>query len=168
MNFILLDVQGFSSSKCFVLKEFAYSYVNEKYVHTIMFEPPFDWNLLSYADKKTNRYLTYYFHSLKWYDGLVPYRDIQSYLESTLQPDNSTLLVKGAEKQNWLQQLLPRAKIIDLTAYNCPALKKLTKMSSIPCANHSSLEIKNCAKHNVINLKNWCKINQSKLAFFLS
>ena len=60
-------------------------------------------------------------------DGLVPYRDLQSYLESTLQPLDSTLLVKGAMKQNWLQQVLPWAKIIDSAAYICLALKKLTR-----------------------------------------
>lgn len=151
MTLIVIDVQGFQNSKRFIFKEIAYSHIDGD-INVIMLAPPFDWNLLSIADKRTNRYLTYQYHGLHWYDGTTPYGDLSQYLELAL--NDSILLVKGLEKRQWLQQLLPRAKIIDLAEYNCPALKKLTKISS-PCLNHIFTRV--CAKNNVIALKKWCE-----------
>ena len=154
MNWKVVDVQSFKNSNSYIFKEFAYSNADDATV--IMFEPPFEWSLLSKADKKTNRYLTYHYHGLHWYDGNIPYRYLSSYLEAALRPNDSILLIKGAEKKHNLQKILPQANIVDLAEYGCPSLKKLSCAES--CINHN-LDNAKCAKRNVLMLTEWCKVN---------
>ena len=70
-----MDLQGFQVPiNEFVVKEIAVVDVKSDYYVTHLFEPPFDWNLLSAKYKCTNKWLTRNFRNLKWENGYFPFK----------------------------------------------------------------------------------------------
>ena len=158
----IADMHGFKHNHNFIFKEFACYDLSE--VKGVIFDKPFAWKSLNNMDRKTNRYLTYRFHGLRWNaKGDVPYDMLKVTLQSAL--DNSIILVKGADKIKWLSEFLPDARIIDLTLLGCPAFKNLPSVDYV-CENHIMDNI--CAIKQVLQLKDWCAKNEKEVLSYIN
>ena len=135
---LIADLHGFKHNHNFIFKEFASYDLSE--VKGVICDKSFTWKSLNNMDRKTNKYLTYRFHGLRWNaKGDVPYDMLKVTVQSSL--DNSIILVKRADKIEWLSEFLTDARIIDLTLLGCPAFKKLSAVDNI-CAIKQVLQLK--------------------------
>ena len=83
MNSIIIDFQGFKTGREFLCKEIAHISLRENDIepNVTIFQAPFKWHQLSLEDKRVNRFLKYKYNCLSWNDGIIPYRDLKTYLE---------------------------------------------------------------------------------------
>lgn len=151
MEFIV-DVQCFKRPvNNLVHKEVAIIPLAEDSIPTVLlFQPPYEWNFVSFKYKSENEWLERNYHGLSWESGEVSYGDLEEILKTHLK-NASKIHVKGLEKQKWLQQILPN--VFNLEDIGCPAFKKLNVQNA--CYNHSSITVPKCAASNVIALGNW-------------
>ena len=84
----------------FVLKELAALELNKnKAPHTILSEPPFDWNILPAEYKVTNSSLQRNYHGIPWDSENIPYIATGPIVRGILQRA-PTICVKGLENKS--------------------------------------------------------------------
>lgn len=101
-------------------KELVVLYANSLCPGQFLFKPPFPVNELTNYAVKQNNYCASTINGLNWSDGVAPYSEVENVL-NTLK--NFIIIVKGYEKQCFIQQYLKNSVIINFE--NCGSLKNL-------------------------------------------
>ena len=110
-------------------KVFAVTYFNGE-TRTRTFQPPFPWRLLDEKSKKTNSWLSKFYHGLQWRDGTIPYEQMESEVKRLLMefPD-ATIYVAGPEQKKCFGKI--NVQTVDLQdEFECPGLRKLNELYS--------------------------------------
>lgn len=147
---IIIDVQGFNSSKTqFILKELAIQINNDEPI-CFLVKPPFPIGNLKPTYRRQVEWLMTKYHGLNWNDGSTTYKSVINFLKENLK-NNVKIYVKGAEKKTWLQEELYVKCVRDLGDYDCLNLKKLAE--KYPNESSCSKHFNHCALKNVRLLK---------------
>lgn len=163
---LIVDIQGFQYGKNnFLCKEIAFlNTENEHFSHRFVKMP----TILSHYNHITRlhmNYVTKNVHGIAWEnDDNLEYEQISEYLINCIGSEN-TIFVKGLEKKVWLEKLLPKITVTDLTDEDCPSFEKLKSfLKSNHCKAHLCDNALNCTLENVYylwywnsNCKNHCK-----------
>lgn len=144
------DVQGFvdqSTGQFFVKEFFSCDLKGEKSVH-ILFNSPEDL----VVNEMTKHYLEHFHHGLKYDLGFVDYVHMETIVKNVFN-NCDHVFMKGLQKKQFLQSIIPSAEIYDLLDFNCPNLNILPKRISV-CKFHSFPEAQ-CAQQIALSLKSW-------------
>jgi hypothetical protein len=163
----IVDVQGFQyGTSNFICKEIAIiNTINGKSDHA-MLKLPFDKTLFNHRTEKQWDWLTNNLHGLQWdcdWHCNINFENLTGFIENFINNnknvtdyDDIIVAVKGAQKKEWLSNLL-KIEVIDLEEDCYPALKNLKEIfKSQHCQKHYFNNLY-CSLENVHNLYNWCK-----------
>lgn len=167
----IVDVQGFQygNGRNFLCKEIAIlNSENGNYI-TGFIKLPFGINLFPHKIEKHMNWLRENIHGLAWdscYDTIA-YEDIGYHLRNFIvqntntwcENENICIMVKGNEKRQWIQNILPGYEILNFEdeQYECPPFSELNAIfKSHHCNNHVNNNL-NCVLENVYNLYYWNK-----------
>lgn len=167
IKMLIIDIQGFQYARDnFLCKEIAFINTENGYSTHRFVKMPTD---LSYYTNPINRHMKYVtknIHGIEWENNdNLEYEQVSEYLLNCIGTE-CTLFVKGLEKKQWLQKLLPSVTITDLADEGCPSFGKLKSfLRSNHCESHLCNNTLSCALENVHFLWYWfvnCR-NQNKL-----
>lgn len=147
MNKFVVDIQGFQDlNNKFIIKELAI--YDGRELHHTLFKPPHPFHKLPPHIKKTNNWLTTYYHNLQWKDGSTPYNQLLPVVSKIISPGD-IIYVKGLEKSIFLRNLIgDNTSVIQL-----PENPRLHK-SEPQCLYHKNKSLAMCAITNVLFLYN--------------
>lgn len=157
MKLALIDFQGFiGKDDSFIIKELAIIDFTSKASQNWIFQPP-KFHAENNKVRKTNNWLTKYFHGINWEDGEVPYQNANGLISSILNEFN-LVFVKGKMKQDFLRKFETSCNIIDLSNYGCPRIRSLSSKEGVQCFYHRRKPVQ-CARYKVFGLNNWLSKN---------
>lgn len=149
-NTFIADIQFFrGNEKEIIVKSFSFCKLfNDDIVQHFIFKAPFDFQKLNLTRRREVANVTMNFHHLDWDDGFIDYNQVVKIIRSSLSPA-SEIIVKGLEKEKYLNSLLPTKTCYNIENLDCPNLKSLKVNLSLQnlCSPVSSL--------NVIAMKKW-------------
>lgn len=154
---VIVDVQGFKDTKnTFIIKEFAILY--DGYTQTFLVKPPYPFTNLKIEEKKQVRWLEAN-RGIFWSEGFIDFREFKRTVIQYL--NKKTILTKGTEKIQWIQDLCANCEIIDLGEKGCPNFLKLysdyeNSRDYLNCIHHKKM----CALKNIMCLKKWYDDNK--------
>lgn len=128
---IIVDIQGFKvPDNQFVLKELGIiRLIREPYgfsMGSLIFQPPCTWGSLPKKYRLMNQWCINNLHGIPWEAGTFDYTELHDAVNFIFRKGDY-VLVKGAEKKLWLEELLQfRIPVIDLGHLGCPPLPKLS------------------------------------------
>lgn len=158
-NTFVADIQFFrGNDKEIIVKSFSFCKLfNDDIVQHFVFKPPFEFQNLNLIRRREAANVTMNFHHLEWDDGFVDYSQAIKIIRSSLSCA-SEIIVKGLEKEKYLNSLLPMKTCYNIENLDCPNFKVMkTNLSrQNPCAPISSL--------NVIVMRQWlCELLKNGL-----
>lgn len=75
----IIEFQSFiGNSNEFIVKELVIMDLATNMLNYFLFKPPHDYNNLFNKAKKTNKWLTYYFHNITWDEGFTQYEELDN------------------------------------------------------------------------------------------
>uniref|UniRef100_A0A0C9RNL0 MET_1 protein n=2 Tax=Fopius arisanus TaxID=64838 RepID=A0A0C9RNL0_9HYME len=164
---VVIDIEGFKNfGNEFVVKEFAISALeldgDGKFVHVaVLVDPPHEWDELLPKYKEVNQWLSRHYHGLHWNTpGDIKYETLSEYVNNIVK-NVSHIYVQGAEKKNWLQQILKNEVTIeDFNDFGSPDMEPLEGEGVFKCVYHHSLfdgssTQYHCPLEHVQRLKKW-------------
>lgn len=137
---VCVAIEGFTLPSRYVLKELALIFSKEEYDH-FMFMRPTDF-ILTEADKRTVRYITYKLNNISYDDGDIPYNQIQNILRKLRQ---YTIYTYSDIAKKFLQECLPTTVIINTQELGLQLQKSLPNPQCFRHHNH-----RYCAKAKAI------------------
>lgn len=152
MSQFILDFQGFKNNKNrFVIKELVVISIDGDLIHHCFVKSPFGIDKLSPFYQKQVIFNSKYYHGIPWYKGNVYFNKTITHL-GKLFCENSTVFVKGQEKAIFIQEIFPRAHVVDLGEDpHFPSLKRKTPNNYKYCFFHKNTEYM-CALYNVYKI----------------
>lgn len=105
---LVIDLQGFRrTSGEFIFKELAIIGLRDGSLPIIyQFEPPFPRDRLSEEEMCSVKWLEQNHHGMSWEAGEIPYYKLFKLLRVHLS-DAKKVYVKGPEKKDWLEEVVP-------------------------------------------------------------
>ena len=162
--FVTVDVQGFKAfDNRFIVKEIAVVLNDEEY-HCFFLKEPFPIEELDKHDQRQTSWLQLYHHGIPWSYGSDSFKNVQQYMQKLLK--NTTVFVKGAEKQQWMAEFLNQ-KIINIEDITNELNLSEWYKSVYPCQYHNNLikstykksRLFRCALKTAIILRNYIIFN---------
>lgn len=156
-NIFIIDVQGYSHDRSFIIKELTIIQLYSENVHHFLVKPPFDKAILPSDEQKSILWLENFHHKIKWEDGSHEYGEVFSDLRKTIR-DADIIYVKGSEKALFIQSITGKFTI-DLDKLHCPKANQLPipkLWSKLTCSyyNHSTCDVK-CSLLQALKFKEW-------------
>jgi len=153
----VIDFQGFSHNRSYILKELTITDLDAQNVLHFMAKPPFDKDILSDVEKNNVLWLENHHHKIKWEDGVFEYSEVFANLREAIR-NADILFVKGGEKCQFIRQVTGKTTI-DLNDLDCPracALPTPLLWSTLCCSYyaHSSLETP-CSLLQALKFNEW-------------
>lgn len=100
----VIEFQAFrGNNDRFIIKELVILDLQTFVVYPFIFEPPFSFNKLNSKAKRTNTWLSRYFHHIQWYEGYITYTNLHSIMFQFCKRYN-VIYTRGLEKRNWIQR----------------------------------------------------------------
>ena len=133
-----------------VIKELTGIYRNieslEYSVQTFLFKPPYSSKLIPRKYTRSNTWVTYNLHGIRWADGHISYLELERILYECTER-KGTIYAKGLEKCKLLTTLIESyvnhaVDIFNLDDFQCPKHTDIQTQSSrllIPCAFNKHL-----------------------------
>ncbi|KAL1487681.1 hypothetical protein ABEB36_015658 [Hypothenemus hampei] len=107
---IFLDIQGYTCSFGYVVKEIAIFDGLRSAV--FLFQPPFSRALLSDSDKKIVQWAEDHYHGLEWESGYISLNELEPILMHVLKfYNNPKIFLKGTKKFEVLKEFLSETRI---------------------------------------------------------
>lgn len=159
----IVDFQGFSYEKSFIIKELAIVDVDdEDQTWHYMVLPPFDLSFLSEEELKKVHWLQKHHHKIEWNDGFLEYHELFPILRHIFK-DVGVLYVKGSERAEFLRKITGNY-VVDLDELECPRASSLptpeiTKTLTCSYKTHSPEEKDSgiCSLLHALKYKIWLK-----------
>lgn len=99
----IIEFQAFrGNNDKFIIKELVILDLLTFVVYPFTFEAPFSYNCLNAKARKTNDWLTKYFHYINWYDGFITYSNLHSIMFQFCK-QFPKIYTRGLEKTTWIQ-----------------------------------------------------------------
>lgn len=160
LDFAIIDVQGFkSNSDKFIVKEI--SCVTKNLTFNDIITEPYEFKNLNAASQEQAQWLTHNQHGIKWEEGNLTLEELHEEFLPIIR--YKTIYVKGAEKVEWVRDILnydPRntLSIIDVESHGCKLELNGENRNSenCSCSKHSNMiRTYNCTLQNVLKIKKW-------------
>lgn len=157
MRLIAIDIQGFSIPE-FIAKEITFirGLGEENFGHYLL-KPPVAFSKLSERDKHGVIYLERNHHGIRYSSGDLPYEEVPDLIRYITR-DVDTIIVKGQQKKEFLQDLVQDVRIIDIGNENYD-VKQSGRVGSTRCVPHRCtnhfLRRCVCSLHNCMILYNY-------------
>lgn len=142
---IVLDAQGFTINKRFIIKELA-AYDGKKTAH-FLFKPPFSLDFLDTDELKQVHWLENNYHGLSWSSGFIHLEELSKILRNLTRQEDK-VYVKGNMKVNFFRKYLGD-KVLEFPAEEQPSLEKF--LPKPDCYGHN-LTFAHCGLSNVLLL----------------
>jgi hypothetical protein len=162
---VIVDIQCFKDNdNKFIIKEIAAIYVQSGSIlcHHII-SPPYPRNLLSAERIQQTYWLIKYNHGLEWTIGDISYHLLLDKLKKIFNLI-SIVLVKGREKCDYLQTILPQqCNVAVLDNFYCKRQEVIMELfikDTVRCNNLMGTHHK-CAVSNIVNLRKWYILTQN-------
>lgn len=158
-NTFVADIQFFrGNDKEIIVKSFSFSKLfDADIVQHFVFKPPYEFQKLNLLRRREAAIVTLNYHHLEWDDGFIEYDQAVNIIRSCL-CKATEIIVKGLEKEKYLNSILPYKTCYNIENLNCPNFKSLKSNLSLqkPISPVSSL--------NVTVMKQWlCELLKSSL-----
>ncbi|KAK7866988.1 hypothetical protein R5R35_006821 [Gryllus longicercus] len=158
------DLQGFWIGGQFIIKVLtviraAKDDPEERFVQEFTFRPPRPFYTLNSDDKRQVWWIKSCHHATPpWSSGRYDYRD-RTFVMLKAFEGVTTIYVKGAQKKEWLLDVIQGKRIVDLESIGCPPLKECLRAYREPyaCGDVS------LAGQHVIALYDWMSVNRPHL-----
>lgn len=160
---LVVDFQAFfDNDKNFIVKEFAIVDITNRAYVVLHFLPPYAFERLNHARRKSNDWLMENFHRLSWSDGEIEY-DTRKIVDVILSFNPQMVFVKSLQKHKFLTDLLSRVSnfkhitVLDIEREGCcEKPKKITNFLKCPIKTHANGDsFVKCALHNAISYNEW-------------
>ncbi|KAK7862341.1 hypothetical protein R5R35_011569 [Gryllus longicercus] len=158
------DLQGFWIGGQFIIKiltviRAAKDDPEERFVQKFTFRPPRPFYTLNSDDKRQVWLIKSCHHATPpWSSGRYDYRD-RTFVMLKAFEGVTTIYVKGAQKKEWLLDVIQGKRIVDLESIGCPPLKEcLRAYRELYACGDVSL-----AGQHVIALYDWMSVNRPQL-----
>ena len=155
----VIDVQGYSVEKSFLIKELSIVNLDSENVLHFLVKPPFNRKLLSYDDQRCVSRLQYNYHKISWDDGVFDYSEVLMNLLRATQ-NARVIYVKGMEKAAIIRKLTGKFTI-DLDELHCPRAiylptPRLVNVLTCSYYSHSSSDANcKCSLLQALKYKEW-------------
>ncbi|KAK7865174.1 hypothetical protein R5R35_012034 [Gryllus longicercus] len=158
------DLQGFWIGGQFIIKVLTVIRApkddpEERFVQKFTFRPPRPFYTLNSDDKRQVWWIKSCHHATPpWSSGRYDYRD-RTFVMLKAFEGVTTIYVKGAQKKEWLLDVIQGKRIVDLESIGCPPLKEcLRAYRELYACGDVSL-----AGQHVIALYDWMSVNRPHL-----
>jgi len=99
----IIEFQSFrNSNKEFIIKELVILDVTTNALFYFLFKPPFSFHSLNVEARRTNRWLSQYFHHITWREGFISYNNLEDIMHNFCYKF-SHVYTTGMEKCNWIK-----------------------------------------------------------------
>lgn len=159
-NTFIADIQFFrGNDKNIIVKSFSFCRLfDDDIVQHFIFKPPFEFQELDFLHRREAAHVTVNYHHLNWDDGFIEYEQAVPIIRSSLS-GATEIIVKGLEKEKYLNSILPRKTCFNIENLDCPNFRVMKVKFPLqnPCAPVSSL--------NVLVMKHWlCQLLKNSLS----
>lgn len=87
----------------FIVKELVIMDLETNVVNYFLFKPPHSFKKLSSKAKRTNKWLTRYFHHITWHEGFVEYKELTNIMQYYCQ-QFQIIYTTGLKKSDFISQ----------------------------------------------------------------
>lgn len=144
----IVEFQAFiGNNNEYLIKELVFLDIATGMTYYFLFEAPFPFKTLTHKAKKTNKWLTNYYHFINWDEGLTTFKNIDKIMYHFSTKFN-TFYTNGYEKRNWIQTYTTD------NVYNIPVDKeyKNNYVGVCVCVNNETHSNSHCALRNAHRL----------------
>lgn len=155
----VLDFQGFKdNNNNFIIKEIAVTDINNSLLLHWFIQQPYSISKLSPAYMRQANYNSKFYHGIPWNYGNTSFKHVKKELNKILA--YNYVLIKGKEKQIFIQHLFKKAYVEDLDYI--PSLKKLkSKYFYNSCPFHQChVPLFSCALENVLKIQTYLQLTK--------
>lgn len=110
----VIEFQGFRGNKDeFIIKELVILDLTTNVPHYFLFKPPYNIKHCNEKSACCNRWLTKYFHSITWNEGIIDYSELEKIMILYCEKFK-TIFTTGLEKANWISRYCKNTTVVPL------------------------------------------------------
>jgi hypothetical protein len=151
--YIVIDFEGFKlPNHGFIIIEFAYVDVQSNESMCYYFKSP-SIHAFKESEIKVCTWLTKHIDKINWNIGEIDFKDFTNIINYLTSRENTTFLIKGKEKTDFINQLTQR-HVINIESFGCPKFQNLQYPRQL-CGHTLHQNSHHCALKKAIAFTYW-------------